>query len=299
MIYRTLFLALSCLFCIGLPLNAQQIGDFKLHAHRGGSAHYPENSIEAMLYSASIGIPVLELDVHMTGDNKVVVSHDPFLNPKKVVLNNGEQLIGGSQLRYIIYHMAYGNILKYDIGSLPVKEFPNRINLPASMPLLSQLIDEVEQFTQINGLPPVTYNIEIKSHRLKDNRMSPPYKTYTNQVMKVISSKHIDNRIIIQSFDPRTLNYLNRAYPNIKLSYLLSSSKYPLKTLYKKLDFTPAYFSPSYKLVTPGLINDCHKAGMKIVPWTVNHREDIQYLYRIGVDGIITDYPKLAQEWLK
>lgn len=299
MIYRTLFLALSCLFCIGLPLNAQQTAGFKLHAHRGGAAHYPENSIEAMLYSASIGIPVLELDVHITGDNKVVVSHDPFLNPKKVVLNDGEQLVAGSQMRYILYQMAYSNILKYDIGSLAVKEFPNRINLPASMPLLSQLIDEVEQFTQLNGLPPVTYNIEIKSHRLKDNRMSPPYETYTNQVMKVISSKHIDNRIIIQSFDPRTLNYLNRVYPNIKLSYLLSSSKYPLKTLYKKLDFTPAYFSPSYKLVTPGLINDCHKAGMKIVPWTVNHREDIQYLYRIGVDGIITDYPKLAQEWLK
>ena len=270
-----------------------------IHAHRGGAAEYPENTIEAMLHAASIGVPVLELDVHVSADSLVVVSHDPYMSPKKALRPSGKKVLRGTQFRHILFNMPYSKIATYDVGSLPNKDYPNRVNIPCKMPLLGELIREVEEFTRINQIAPITNNIEIKSHAMKDNRMTPQYDTFIQLVMEVLAPYYLGNRLIIQSFDERTLNYLHAAYPDLQLSYLIEGRRYPIKDMSEKLQFTPTILSPHYQLVNPDLVEQCHRRGIQIVPWTVDHRPDILFLWDMGVDGIITNCPKQALEWIK
>jgi glycerophosphoryl diester phosphodiesterase len=63
--------------------------------------------------------------------------------------------------------------------------------------------------------------------------------------------------------------------------------------LIQELGFKPATISPAFQLVTPEYVNDCHKHGVKVLPWTVNDRDTILRLKSMGVDGIISDYPDL------
>lgn len=292
-------LILLVLLVKSVALQAQTNSNTVIFAHRGGSAEYPENTIPAMLNAVSNGVYALELDVHITADYKVVVWHDPYLDSRKVLNADGTKLGRGSKMRNLIYKMSYEKLSKYDVGSLEVKKYKDRVNKKMHISLLSDLIDAVEAYTIKNGLPDVTYNIEIKSHPLADNRLTPTYDLYADLVMQVLYKRRLGDRLIIQSFDVRTLNYLNIKYPDLKLSYLIKSAKYPLKEVRKHLYFTPAILSPNYELVNPQLISECREMGIQVIPWTVNRREDVLFLSKMGVAGIITDYPSDALKWLK
>ena len=269
-----------------------------IHAHRGGAGEYPENTIEAMIHAVSAGVRVLELDVHISADSMVVVSHDPYFHPSKVTWANGKRLPKGSQMRHILFNMSYAQMGSYDIGSLKQSIYPNRVNMFCQIPLLSDLISNVEAYTQRNGIAPVSYNIEIKSLPLKDNRLSPSYETFTRLVMDVLLPRQLGSRLIIQCFDTRTLNLLHSWYPNLKLSYLVDNTRTSLNDLLKNLEFTPAIFSPNYKMVTRNLVEEAHSQGIEVIPWTVDHRSDVITLRNMGVDAIITNYPTQALRWI-
>ena len=112
--------------------------------------------------------------------------------------------------------------------------------------------------------------------------------------MTVIKEAKIENRAIIQSFDPRTLQIVHNQYPGIKTALLIEDfDKRPLKKQLQELGFTPTIYSPAYSLVTATLLLDCHRKKMKVVPWTVDDKTTMNKLVGMGVDGIITDYPDL------
>ena len=269
-----------------------------IHAHRGGAALYPENTIEAMLYSISIGVRVIELDLHITSDSMVVVSHDPYMNHKKALTPEGKKIGFATQLRHKIFSMPYGTLKQYDVGSLPQANYPDRVNIRASVPLLSDLIDQVEAYTKKYGIAPVTYNIEIKSHTLKDGRLTPHFDTFIQLVMRVLQPRKLAGRFIIQSFDVRTLNYIHIAYPEVQLAYLVKKRGGGLNRQLAKLKFTPTIYSPHYKLVDKRLVTEVQRRGMQIIPWTVDNRPEALRLRDLGVDGIITNYPNRLQDWL-
>ena len=115
--------------------------------------------------------------------------------------------------------------------------------------------------------------------------------------MKVIKTKEIEKRVIIQSFDVRTLQVLHKNYPGIKTSLLIGSSdKGGLEDQLNRLGFIPTIYSPDYSLVDKALVDSCHEKKIKLVPWTVNDGPTIGRLKDMGVDGIITDYPDLFKE---
>jgi len=110
----------------------------------------------------------------------------------------------------------------------------------------------------------------------------------------VIKEKAIEKRIIIQSFDFRTLQYLHQKYPEIKTAMLIEDfDKRDLNDQLSALGFTPSIYSPDYSLVTEKLVKRCHQQNIKVIPWTVNDKTSIEKLKAMGVDGIITDYPNL------
>ena len=293
------------LICCCLTSALQMFGTTQIkklpivHAHRGGAALYPENTIPAMLHAVEIGVPMLELDLHVTRDSQVVVSHDAYMNPIKALKPNGEEIPIDSARMYSIYSMTYDSLKRYDVGSRPNPAFPNRKNLKCSVPLVSDLIDSVEHSTQSKGLCPVGYNIEIKSWPDKDGIYSPDYRTFADLCMRVLLSKNLGDRLLLQCFDPRTLNYVHEKYPNVRLSYLVEDMTVDFDELMKRINFVPQVISPNHAMVDSAFMDKSRKLGMEVAPWTVDEKDEILRLRTLGVDAIITNRPDSVMTWLK
>jgi glycerophosphoryl diester phosphodiesterase len=122
----------------------------------------------------------------------------------------------------------------------------------------------------------------------------PKPEEFVDLLVAVIKEKKIEERTIIQSFDFRTLQYLHQKYPGIKTAMLIEDfDKRTLDDQLKTLGFIPTIYSPAYSLVNEKLVKNCHQQNLKIIPWTVNDKNELEKLKAMGVDGIITDYPNL------
>jgi glycerophosphoryl diester phosphodiesterase len=175
--------------------------------------------------------------------------------------------------------------------------FPQQQKMHVVKPLLKDVIDSVEAYALRNGKQPLQYNIETKCTPATDNIYHPAPGKYVEMLVAVIEEKKIEGRTIIQSFDIRSLQYLHQHYPAIKTSLLIDDDdKKTFAVQLKNLGFIPTIYSPAYNLVTPLLLKQCHDTGIKLIPWTVNDKAEIARLQKLGVDGIITDYPDIWKE---
>jgi len=265
---------------------------FDTEAHRGGRGLRPENTIPAMLNAVDIGITTLEMDTHITADGKVVVAHDDTFNPLFALAPGGAEIPKADARKYALYQMSYADIAKFDVGSKPYDKFPQQQKMKVHVPLLADLIDSVQAHLKATGKPQVFYNIETKSSADQDGVYNPDPETFVKLLMDVIAQKKIMPYVVIQSFDLRTIQVLHKKYPQVRTSFLVEN-KEPFATNLASLGFTPYIYSPNSKLVTAGLVKQCHDQGIKIIPWTVNTKEEIAALKALGVDGIISDYPNL------
>jgi glycerophosphoryl diester phosphodiesterase len=265
---------------------------FDLEGHRGCRGLMPENTIAAMLKAIDLHVNTLEMDVVITADQKVVVSHEPFFSHEITTLPGGDTIEAKNEWQYNIFHMTYDSVKLYDVGLKPHPRFPSQQKMKAVKPLLADLIDAVEAYLIKTNEPKVFYNIEIKSLDSSDHVYHPAPEEYVDLLMKVIDEKKIEDRVIIQSFDIRSLKIVSQKYPAMKLSLLIDvGHQIPLKEFKKALGFQPAIISPEYSLITQQITDALHKENIQIIPWTVNDIEAAKKLYQIGVDGIITDYP--------
>lgn len=270
-----------------------------IHAHRGGAAIMPENTIEAMQNALSLGVPVLELDLHVTADSQVVVSHDPFLNPVKILHPDGSPIDSAEVHELAIFKLPYDTLRLYDAGSLHNPAFPRRHDVACNIPLVTDLIDSAEVTAQRLRVPPPGYNIEIKSWPTKDGVLSPDYMTFADLCMNALLSRNLGDRLIVQCFDVRTLRYLHEKYPATRLSYLVERDGRNYDTQMAELGFTPYAYSPESDLLTVDVLARVHQAGMIAVPWTVDDKDEIERLTIMGVDAIITNAPDSVMAWVK
>lgn len=278
--------------------KAQQTGHkpaplpvFDSEGHRGARGLMPENTIPAMLKAIDLDITTLEMDVHITSDHKVILSHDDHVNSLFTLTADGKEISKEEAEKLIFYEMAYTTISSFDVGSKFYDKFPQQQKLKVHIPLLADLVDSVQNNLKEKNKSQVFYNIETKSKPTGDGRFNPDPETFVKLLMEVIESKKITPWVIIQSFDPRTLRVLHQKYPHVRTSYLVEGNS--LAQNLKELGFTPAIYSPNVKLVTAELVKECHDKGLKIVPWTINSKEEIERIKALGVDGIISDYPNL------
>ncbi|MFD1258062.1 glycerophosphodiester phosphodiesterase [Mucilaginibacter terrae] len=265
---------------------------FDTEAHRGGRGLMPENTIPAMLNAVDIGVTTLEMDTHITADGKVVLSHDDGFNPLFALTPDGKEITKQEASKYALYQMPYAEIAKFDVGSKYYDKFPQQKKLKAQIPLLADVIDSVQGYVKGKSKPQVFYNIETKSSAKNDNIYNPSPEKFVQLLMGVIEQKKITPYVVIQSFDKRTIQVLHQKYPQVKTSYLIENKNSFADNL-TDLGFTPFIYSPNSKLVTAELVKQCHDKGVKIIPWTVNTKEEITLLKALGVDGIISDYPDL------
>lgn len=261
---------------------------FDWQGHRGSRGLYPENTIPAMLHAIDLGVTTLEMDAVITKDRQVVLSHEPFFNHEITTLPNGETVTEKEEKDHNIYKLNYNEVKDYDVGIKPHPRFPDQKKLRVFKPRLADVIDQVEEYKNY----PIWYNIETKTKPSTDNIYHPPPAEFITLLLQVIEEKGIRDRVIIQSFDIRTLQYLHKHYPLVKTALLVESVG-GVKQNIEELGFTPDIYSPEHRLVSPATVTKCREMGMKIIPWTVNEVKRMKKLKSWGVDGIITDYPNL------
>ena len=263
---------------------------FDFEAHRGGRGLMPENTIGAMLHAMDFSkTTTLEMDLAITKDLQVVVSHDPVLNRIITSTPKGTALVEDR----VIYQMHYDEVSKFDVGLRPNLRFPRKKSIAANIPLFASLVDSVEQKSK-QLKKSFWYNIEIKSIDGKDGIEHPDPNTFVDLVMKIVKEKHIENRVVIQSFDIRPLKVLHEKYPNIPLSYLVEGKQSKdIKSNIDALGFIPFIYSSEYSFLDKEMVQYCHSQNMKVIPWTVNTKVEIQQLIDMNVDGYISDYPDL------
>ncbi len=263
-------------------------------AHRGGRGLMPENTIAAMLaVMDNEKVTTLEMDLAITKDKQVVVSHDPILNPIITTKPDGTYIKSDQINQNIIYQMNYTDLEKFDVGLKMHPGFRGQKKLAAVIPTLSSLIDSVETKSKTIGRK-MNYNIEIKSVEGKDVTEHPAPDEFVELVVTTLQNKNILDRTSLQSFDLRPLRVLHEKYPNIKTAYLAFGADCAnAEKQIALLGFQPTIYSPEYKYVNQAMIDYCHQKNIQVIPWTVNTKEEINALIELKVDGIITDYPNL------
>lgn len=272
--------------------NSKMLPEFDLQGHRGCRGLMPENTIPAMLHALDMGVNTLEMDISFSKDGVPLLSHEPFFNHEITTKPDGGFISAKEERAYNLYRMNYDSILTYDVGLKPHPRFPKQQKLAAVKPRLADLIDSVIVYMKNRKRKPVLYNIETKTLPAGDNIYHPAPGPFIEGLMKVIKEKGIAEEVTIQSFDPRTLQYLHLHYPHIRTALLIESyNRNSFRKQINDLGFTPSVYSPDFSLVTPDLIKNCHGLGIKIIPWTVNNKKKFDELKAMGVDGIITDYP--------
>lgn len=281
---------------IFLLFNASaQKRKFDVQGKAGARGIMPENTIQGMLKALDLGVTTLEMDAVISKDKQVVLSQEPYFNNEISLMPNGKAITFKDQKNYNIYKMDYEQVKKFDVGSKVHARFPGQMKFKAYKPLLSETIDAVEAYVQENRLARPVYNIETKTIKNGDNEFHPEPAEFVDLIMEVVNAKKISKRVIIESFDMRTLQYLHEKYPKIQTS-LLIDEKEPFEDYITKLGFKPTIYSPYSVLVGKGLVDRCHEMGIKIIPWTVNTIKDLKYFMSLGVDGVITDFPNLMNQ---
>ena len=267
---------------------------FDTQGHRGCRGLMPENTIPSMIYALDLGVVTLEMDIVFTKDKKLVLSHEPFFNHEITTKPGGEYVTQSEEHSLNIYQLNYVEVEKYDVGMKPHPRFKDQKKLHVGKPLLSAVFDSVSSYMKSTKRAYPYFNIETKCLPITDNIYHPGPAEFVDLLMKLVKEKGMEKQVVIQSFDFRSLQYLHKNYPGIPTAILIEDAdKTTFEEQLEKLGFTASIYSPHYSMVNEALVKKCHEKNMKIIPWTINDKKEIDNLKAMGVDGIISDYPNL------
>ena len=262
-----------------------------IQGHRGYRGLYPENTIPAFEAALKLGVTTLEMDVVVSGDNKVLVSHEPFMSHEICLDPSGKEITEANEKQHNIFKMTFDQISKYDCGTKVHPRFPHQQKMKISKPLLADVFQFAEEFAVRTGRPLPFYNIEIKSTVEWEHEFHPHHTVYADLLVKEIHAAKVSERTTIQSFDVRPLQYLKQQAVPVKLALLVENTQGAVENI-SELGFLPEYYSPDFHLLTAAEVTWLHGKNIRILPWTVNESHDMTTLLNLGVDGIITDYPE-------
>ena len=291
-----LFLAIFLFSCSSKHIMIEKNHSvFDWQGHRGCRGLMPENSLPAFLHALTFEeIVTLEMDVCVSKDGKVFVSHEPWMNHEIATKPNGELVSEAESMTINLFQMNYADIRAYDCGTRVHPRFPKQQKIKTFKPLLSEVVDAVKMYCKAYNREMPMFNIELKSDLRGDDIYQPKPAAFAEIVLKEIKKCGIYKDCVLQSFDVRCLQELHEKDHKVFLALLVENQDGLEKNL-EYLGFLPDIYSCYYKLLTKEVVDACHEKSMQVIPWTVNTAEDIAEMRRIGVDGIITDYPDLIK----
>jgi glycerophosphoryl diester phosphodiesterase len=262
-------------------LIAQTGSRILVHGHRGARAIYPENTIPAFTYAIETGADALEMDLAVTKDNVLVVSHDPYINP---------EICAGPHPGAFIRRLTLAELREYDCGALKNPGFPRQHTVPSAH------IPTLEEVLGLASRGSFQFDIEIKSFPDRPE-LTPTPEVFARLVLEEIRTHRLETRVVVQSFDFRVLHAMKRLAPEIRLAALWEGDARPFDSIARVAE--AHIVSPEFKLVMAGQVRAAHAHNLPVVPWTANTAEDWQRLIDAGVDGIITDDPAALIGYLK
>lgn len=256
-----------------------------IQGHRGCRGLFPENSLPAFQQAILLGVHTLEMDVVLSADYQVVVSHEPFISRIFCLTPDKQPIPESMDMKYNLFEMLYDEIRLFDCGSRKHPGFPEQKTMPCYKPLLREVFTLAEQLN-----PNIKYNIEIKSKPVWDGTYTPYPEAFVKQVLEVVDLYKVSSRTNLQAFDVRILEQVKKQAPAIPIA-LLVDEKESISEKLHSISFKPEIISPYFQLLTKELVQRYQALGYKIIPWTVNDNADLQRMIAYKVDGIITDYP--------
>ncbi|MFA6584443.1 MAG: glycerophosphodiester phosphodiesterase [Elusimicrobiaceae bacterium] len=288
------FLALGVLFAMtAMPSFAEGLKNkIQVHGHRGCRAVYPENTLAAFNEALRAGVDVLEMDMQVTKDNVIVLSHEFAVSPDLCLAPGGEKIT--KQLPF--HFLTLAEVKKFDCGTLRNPKFPDQTPLPGEkIPTLDEMFEMVKNSTY-PAAANVQFNIETKIVPGYP-AISPAPEEFAQLFADSIKKYGMEKRVILQSFDKRTLIAMKKLLPQVRTSMLTSDNLVPYDAVAQAIKAD--YISPDFLWITKADVDDLHKAGVQIVPWTVNTPADWDKMIELGVDGIITDNPGALISYLE
>jgi glycerophosphoryl diester phosphodiesterase len=274
-------------------VSCQSNRHIEVQGHRGCRGLLPENSIPAFKKALDLGVNTLELDLAISKDHLVVVSHEPFMNHEIALDTLGQPISEVNETSFNLYNMTYSQIKKFDCGSKIHPRFPDQKKVKVYKPLLEEVFKLAEKESNHN----ITYNIEIKSLPEYDTVFTPKVNEFVSLVLEVLKQNNVEQRTVLQSFDIRALEAIKAQNPTIATSLLVDENENILNKL-SQLSYKPEVISPYFKLLDKTLVQSLQAEGYNIIPWTLNETDDINLMIAYGVDGIISDYPDQVIELL-
>jgi glycerophosphoryl diester phosphodiesterase len=303
----------ACLWCVGA--SAQTVptapAAFDMQSHRGGRGLWPENTLVSFGNALRMGTTTLEMDAAITADGVVVISHDPALNPAYTRDATGKFL---KERGPLIKSLSHAQLQAYDVGRLNPEhkyalDFPSQTPTDGTrIPTLAAVFNLVKAM----GADAVQFDIETKIDPSQPDETLAP-EPFVDALLAVIRAHGMESRVMVQSFDWRTLELLHRKAPGLRTVYLSIASE-NMNTLrdgswnagHKLAEHGGSVprlvrasagaapgviWSPFHRNLTPELVKEAQAMGLKVIPWTVNQVPDMERLIGWGVDGLISDYP--------
>ena len=263
-----------------------------VHGHRGCRGLRPENTLPAFLHAVALGVDVLELDVIISADAQVVVSHEPWASALYCTAPDGQPIRPADERRHNFHRLPYAAIRAYDCGQRPHPGFPEQQTMPAVKPLLAEVIQAADALARKLGRALPNYAVEVKSTVGDEPLYQPKPSRFVELVLAVLSSAQALTRSTLLSFDSRVLQAALVVQPDLPLC-LLIEKPFSTESIFQELGFVPAVFGPDFRLLTASLVQALRASfpSLQLVPWTVNEPSDLQRLLSWPLAGITTDYP--------
>jgi glycerophosphoryl diester phosphodiesterase len=294
--FTTVVLSTLLLLSLMMPSSCKR-GELALdiQGHRGCRGLMPENSLPAFEKAWEIGANTLEMDVVVSKDRQVVVSHEAWFSHECCRDTGGRAITEANERQFNLYQMDYAEIERFDCGSFGHPRFPGQQKMKTTKPLLRDVFKLIEKKDVDNPLNRPRYNIEIKTE--PGGSFNPPATEFVELVLAEIHRGDVLERCNIQSFDVEILKETRRQEKYVTLALLVDEGE-AYKDKLAELGFYPEYLSPEFHLVDAQMLSFAAEKHMKVIPWTVNEVEDMEKLIDLGVPGIITDYPDRLVELL-
>ncbi len=274
-------------------MNCNKTKSIDIQGHRGCRGILPENTIEAFKKAIELGVHTLELDVVISKDNMVVVSHEPFMNHEICLTPSGSEISEENERQYNLYEMTFDSIKQFDCGTKKHPRFPEQEKLKTRKPSLEEVIQVSKKLN-----PNIKFNIELKALPEYDEIYTPIPEEFVKLVLEVLNKNQAFAVTNLQSFDIRILEEIKRQSPEMPVALLVDEDE-TIQNKLSKSSFIPEIISPYFKLLNVEKVKNLQGENFKVIPWTINEVEDLKQMIDLNVDGIITDYPDRLIKLLK
>ena len=283
-------------------LPAQAPPRIQVQGEMGAAGSRPGNTLPSFEYAIAAGADVIEMDMQVTKDNVIVISHDPILHPP---------YCSGPQPDAVIHELTLAEIKQWDCGGgarmpsldevfalAPRGKF--LFNIETKITPKRFTLEEARQI--IKSVVPLKLSAaELDQHArglmLQGPEMTPPPEEFARMVLRKIREYHLESRVILESFDFRTLVAMKKLEPRIQLSALCMGPGLDFAKIGRESG--AGIISPLQTFVTVDQVRAAHAAGLQVLPWTANEPADWDRLIAAGVDSILTDYPAELIAYLK